>query len=104
MNHHTIRILRSADPIHVQATEASPGLFVYQLPDTVNPDDLCRWRIGHHTGLAIATAMTEANALDGATAIEDLTDWTQGTDVSTSVEGAELARRLRRKKCYRAGY
>lgn len=101
---HAIRILRSTDPIHVQAIEVSPGLYVYRLPDTVNPDDLYRWRIGHQTGLAVAVAMSEANALAGAAAIADLADWTQGAGVSASLAGTWLARRLRRSKCYRAGY
>jgi hypothetical protein len=101
---HAIRILRSEDRIPVQATEASPGLYVYQLPDAVNPDDLYRWRIGHHTGCAVAIAMSEDNALAGATAIADLADWTQGADVSASMSRAELAKRLRRNDCYRAGY
>ena len=101
---HAIRILRSDNPIPVQATEASPGLYVYQLPDAVNPDDLYRWRIGHHTGVAVAVAMSEENALAGAAAVADLTDWTQAADVSASTAGAELARRLGRSGCYRAGY
>jgi hypothetical protein len=101
---HAIRIVRSEDRIPVQATEASPGLYVYQLPDTVNPDDLYRWRIGHHTGLAVAVAMSEENALAGAAAVADLTDWTQAADASASTAGTELAKRLRRNGCYRAGY
>lgn len=101
---HAILILRSETPIHVQATEVGPGLYVYRLPDNVNSGDLYRWRVGHHTGHAIAVAMTETNARAGATAIANLADWTQGVDVSASVKSAELAQRLRRKKCYRAGY
>lgn len=101
---HAIRIVRSDTPIHVQATEVSTGLYVYELPDTVNSADPYRWRIGHHTGLAIAIAISEQNALAGAAAIADLTDWTQGANVSQSLTGAELGKRLKRSKCYRAGY
>jgi hypothetical protein len=99
-----IRILRSESPIHVQATEAGPGLYVYQLPETVNPGDPYRWRIGHHTGRAIATAISKQNAIAGAAAIAGLADWAQLADFPASTTGSELAARLRRSNCYRAGY
>ncbi|MEU9754358.1 hypothetical protein AB0D90_14630 [Streptomyces althioticus] len=99
---HAIRILRSTAPVHVQATQSSPGLLVYRLPDTVNIEDPYRWRIGHHTGLAIGIAMSKEDAIAGAAALADLADWTQNGVPAPS--GRAVARRLRRHRCYRAGY
>lgn len=100
-----IRLTRTDHPIQVQAEPADPGLYVYELPDFVNYEDPYRWRIGHHTGLAIAIATTKDEARAGAEAIADLTDWTKDADaIVTSLPGIELKKRLRRKRCYRAGY
>jgi hypothetical protein len=100
---HTIRLNRGRST-SVPATEATPGLYVYELPDSVNPGDVYRWRIGHHTGRALAVAAGRADALAGAAAVADLADWTRGADVLACVPAAELARRLKRQRCYRAGY
>ncbi|WP_445528194.1 hypothetical protein [Streptomyces cyslabdanicus] len=53
--------------------------------------------------MALAIAETEAHALKGAAALEGLTDWTQDRD-SLAVRGAEVTTRLKRARCYRAGY
>lgn len=68
----------------------------------MNPGDLYRWRVGHHTGRAIAIAMAKQAACKGALAIADLTDWTEDAGTLAAVD--QLAKRLRRNNCYRAGY
>ncbi|WP_250291804.1 hypothetical protein [Streptomyces atroolivaceus] len=63
-----------------------PGLHVYELPERLrekgdgaaNP-----WRLGHHSGLALAAFPSKEDALRGAREIADLTDWTRGAgDIS----------------------
>ncbi|MGW5123569.1 hypothetical protein ACWEQ7_05810 [Streptomyces sp. NPDC004069] len=87
------------------STSPVPGLHVYKLPDTVNCGDVYRWRIGHHSGVAAAIAETEAHALKGAVVLKGLADWTQDRDsTALAVRGAEVTTRLKRARCYRAGY
>ncbi|MET9813208.1 hypothetical protein [Streptomyces sp. NPDC006355] len=61
----------------VPATSPVPGLFVYEIPDEVEPASAHRWSVGHHSGLLIASAMYEDDAISGAKKIADLADWTQ---------------------------
>lgn len=107
---HTVRILPSRTdpdpgPVRVSSTSPVPGLHVYQLPDTVNHGDLYRWRIGHHSGVAVAIAETEAHALKGATELAGLVDWTRDkASVAAALVGSEMTTRLKRARCARAGY
>ncbi|MFD3920217.1 hypothetical protein [Streptomyces sp. NPDC058595] len=109
---HTLRILPTpTDPaparVVVSSTSPVPGLHVYQLPETVNSGDFYRWRIGHHTGLALAIAETEAHALNGANALTGLVDWTRDkAGVADALAGrtGEMTTRLKRARCFRAGY
>ncbi|WP_434598278.1 hypothetical protein [Streptomyces sp. A5-4] len=55
---------------------------MYQLPDTVNYGDFYRWRIGHHSGLAVAIAETETHALKGANNLAGLFNDVQQTGQS----------------------
>lgn len=61
----------------VPATSPVPGLLVYKIPDEVEPLSAHRWSLGHHSGLLIASAMYEDDAIRGAKKIADLADWTQ---------------------------
>jgi hypothetical protein len=64
----------------VPATSPVPGLFVYEIPDEVEPTSGLRWSVGHHSGLLIASAMYEDDAIRGAQKIADLADWTKPVD------------------------
>lgn len=64
----------------VPATSPVPGLLVYQIPDEVELDSAHRWSVGHHSGLLIASAMEEDDAIRGAKKIADLADWTKNVD------------------------
>ena len=61
----------------VPATSPVPGLFVYQIPDEVEPLSHLRWSVGHHSGLLIASAMYEDDAIRCARKIADMADWTK---------------------------
>lgn len=109
---HALRLLPSRTAptppvLEVPSTSPVPGLHVYRLPDNVASGDFYRWRIGHHSGAAVAIAETEACALRGAGQIADLADWTQDLDTAKAAlsgRAGELAKRLARARCYRAGY
>ncbi|MFG3228158.1 hypothetical protein ACGF07_25700 [Kitasatospora sp. NPDC048194] len=68
--------------VHVEIVHAEmivPGLLIYQIPDHVEPDAVLRWRVGHWTGLAIASGLDEDRIRQLATSLAPLADWTQGT-------------------------
>lgn len=71
---HTIRAVLG--PTTVQAQPATPGLYVYEIPAEVDILAPCRWRLGHHSGLLLASFRTAEEAHKGAAAIADWTDWT----------------------------
>lgn len=73
---HTIRC--ALGPETVRATSHVPGLLVYRIPDHVDIPSPRRWRLGHHSGLVIATALSEHEAHAGAHEIADHADWTRG--------------------------
>ncbi|AVH59923.1 MULTISPECIES: hypothetical protein [Streptomyces] len=75
---HTIQCQQG--PETVTATSPVPGLYVYEIPGTVDQPSLLRWRVGHHSGLVIAAAMYEGDAIRGAQKIADLADWTLPVD------------------------
>lgn len=64
----------------VPATSPAPGLFVYEMPDEVEPGSSHRWSIGHHSGQLISSALREDDATRGAQAIAGLADWTKPAD------------------------
>lgn len=72
---HTIHC--ETGPTTVHATSFVPGLLVYRIPDHVDTSSARRWRLGHHTGLVIAAALSEHEAHAGAHEIADRADWTQ---------------------------
>ncbi|MFJ9037905.1 hypothetical protein ACIRF8_15095 [Streptomyces sp. NPDC102406] len=63
------------------ALPVAPGLVVLRMPATQSLNNPARWRIGHHSGLAIAEAVTRENALKGAAILADTgIDWTRDAD------------------------
>lgn len=74
------------------AKEIAPGLLVYRIPDGMHPTSPHRWRIGHEaSGLAIADAMTRADAVGTAEVFGTLANWTQDADtLRTTVDVQEL--------------
>jgi hypothetical protein len=77
-------ILAEDGPETVQAQPATPGLYVYEIPATVDEGAPCRWRLGHHSGRQIAKAPTAEAAHRAAAAIADWTTWTDEPDAITA--------------------
>jgi hypothetical protein len=75
-------ILAEDGPVTVQAEPATPGLYVYEQPASVDVGAPCRWRIGHHGGLQVARFRTADDAHSAALDLADLTDWTASTDIA----------------------
>ena len=95
---HTIRTQQG--PRTVQATSPVPGLHVYEIPDDIDTPSPLRWRIGHHSGLLIAAAMYQDDAMRGAEKIADLADWTRDyADLRASVDSDELYLRIGWASC-----
>jgi len=83
------------------AVTAAPGLVVFRMPANQSLNDPARWRIGHHSGLAIAAAMTRENAFKGAQiCAESGIDWTQDADAIKETVTDEAARDLFAKLSY----
>lgn len=84
----------------VPGTSPVPGLVVYEIPDEVEPDNGLRWSVGHHSGLLIASAMYEDDAIRGAQKIADLADWTKPIDdLRAELNPDELYERIARASC-----
>lgn len=70
----------SGGTVALPAVEPVPGLHVYELPvehcgegdGVANP-----WRLGHHSGKALAAFPSQDDALRAAREVADLTDWTR---------------------------
>lgn len=78
---HEVKASETATPVLALAVEPVPGLHVYEQPEELRrPTDLNHWRIGHRSGLTIAVAMYEDDAIRGAQKIADLADWTRPAD------------------------
>lgn len=77
-----VRASQTATPVLVQAVEPVPGLHVYEQPEELrsHADSPYLWRLGHHSGLVIAVAMYEDDAIRGAKKIADRADWTRGVE------------------------
>lgn len=100
---HTIRTQQG--PRIVTATSPVPGLHVYEIPDDVDQPSAYRWRLGHHSGLLIAAAMYEDDAIRGAQKIADLADWTQDyAELRANVDANELFRRISWASCEHPNY
>lgn len=83
------------------AVQVAPGLVVFRMPANQSLNDPARWRIGHHSGYAIAAAMTRENAFKGAAIlVESGIDWTQDADAIKESVNSEAARDLFAKLSY----
>lgn len=99
---HEVRASQTASPVLVQAIEPVPGLFVYEQPEELRRplDGWYPWRLGHHSGLIVAVAMYEDDAIRGAQKIADRADWTQGVvELRTAIEADGLYEDLSWSSC-----
>lgn len=60
----------------IQAQPATPGLYVYEVPATVDTDTSCLWRLGHHSGRQVARFACVEDARAAVVHLADWTDWT----------------------------
>lgn len=89
----------------VPATSPVPGLFVYEIPAEVEPHSTHRWSVGHHSGLLIASAMYEDDAIRGAHKIADLADWTKPVgQLRAEINPDELYLRIALASCEDPAY
>lgn len=99
---HEVRASQTAAPVLVQAIEPVPGLFVYEQPEELrtHPDSPYLWRLGHHSGLVVAVAMYEDDAIRGAQKIADRADWTAGVEeLRTAIDADGLYTDLSWSSC-----
>ncbi|MFJ9420770.1 hypothetical protein [Streptomyces sp. NPDC101249] len=97
---HEVRTSRTATPVLARAIEPVPGLFVYEQPDELKDPAEIKWRIGHHSGLVVAVAIFQEDAVRGAQLIAGLADWTQSADeLRASVQTLDLYDRLADAAC-----
>jgi hypothetical protein len=83
------------------AVQAAPGLVVFRMPAEQSLNSPARWRIGHHSGLAIAEAMTRENAFKGVAILaESGIDWTQDAGDLKEAISDKIARDLYAKLSY----
>lgn len=82
-------ILTAQGAATVQAEPATPGLYVFEVPDSVNIGAPCRWSIGHHSGLQVARFTNPTDAHAAAVALADFLDW---TDTADNLKAATLGR------------
>ncbi|MFJ9740878.1 hypothetical protein [Streptomyces sp. NPDC101166] len=84
----------------VPATSPVSGLLVYEIPAAVEPHNTHRWSVGHHSGLLIASAMYEDDAIRGAQEIADLADWTKPVEqLRTEVDPDEVYEQIAWASC-----
>ncbi|MGW0904941.1 hypothetical protein [Streptomyces sp. NPDC002853] len=74
------------------AVEPVPGLRVYEQPDELRSDaDITHpWRLGHHSGLAMAAFASQEDALNGAHQVAEFADWTRAADELRADPGFDL--------------
>lgn len=79
---HEVRATRTATPVLVLAVEPVPGLRVYEEPEELcHPDGNTHpWRLGHHSGLAMAAFTSQDDAVNAARQVADFADWTRPAD------------------------
>ena len=90
---HEVRATRTATPFLTLAVEPVPGLRVYEQPDELRRpgDDATHpWRLGHHSGLAMAAFASQDDAIHGAHQVADFADWTRAADELRTDPGFDL--------------
>jgi hypothetical protein len=83
---------RTIAPVLVDAIEPVPGLIVHPQSEELLTDPDYTWRIGHHSGLALAKFVTSDDALNAAELIADFTDWTRDADEIRADNALNIAR------------
>ncbi|MFJ1804501.1 hypothetical protein [Streptomyces sp. NPDC088180] len=79
--------------ISLPAVEPVPGLHVYELPDAHREEGDgagSPWRLGHHSGRALAAFSSEDDALRAAHEVADLADWTRPAEGLRTNEDFDL--------------
>jgi hypothetical protein len=76
---HEVKFANTAAPVLVQAIEPVPGLRVYEEPEELRhpAGDGYQWRLGHHSGLAMAAFADKDDAINAAHQVADFADWTR---------------------------
>ena len=80
---HEVRASQTATPVLVPAIEPVPGLHVYEQPEELRgpgDDTTYPWRLGHHSGLAMAAFTTKDEAINAAREVAEFADWTRPAD------------------------
>lgn len=77
-----VKVSQAATPVLTLATEPVPGLHVYHQPDELHSpgDDSHPWRLGHHSGYAMAAFASQDAATQAAQLIANFADWTRTAD------------------------
>lgn len=90
---HEVRARQAATPVLVPAIEPVPGLHVYEQPEELRgPGDETThpWRLGHHSGLAMAAFTTKDEAVAAAREVAAFADWTRPADDLRADEDFDL--------------
>jgi hypothetical protein len=90
---HEVIARGGATPALTLAIEPVPGLRVYQQPEELwgpGDDATHPWRLGHHSGYAMAAFATRDEAIAAAHQIADFTDWTRSADDLRANPGFDL--------------
>ncbi|MFF2383676.1 hypothetical protein [Streptomyces sp. NPDC058108] len=89
---HEVRATRTATPVLVLAIEPVPGLRVYEEPEELrHPDGAAYpWRLGHHSGLAMAAFASRDDAVNAAHQVAGFADWTRPADELRADAGFDL--------------
>jgi hypothetical protein len=76
---HEVKVTTTATPVLVQAIEPVPGLRVYEEPEELRhpAGDGYQWRLGHHSGLAMAAFADQEDAVNAAHQVAGFADWTR---------------------------
>lgn len=90
---HEVRATRTATPVLVQAIEPVPGLHVYEQPEELRgpgDDTTHPWRLGHHSGYAMAAFTTKSEAIAAAREVAPFADWTRNADDLRTQPGFDI--------------
>lgn len=90
---HEVRTRAGATPVLALAIEPVPGLRVYQQPEELRrpgDDDTHPWRLGHHSGYAMAAFTSRDEAIAAAHEVAGFTDWTRSVEDLRACPGFDL--------------
>ncbi|MEU5477520.1 hypothetical protein [Streptomyces mirabilis] len=78
-----VKARQSATPVLALAIEPVPGLHVYEQPEELRgpgDDSTHPWRLGHHSGFAMAAFASQDDAVNAARQVAEFADWTRPAD------------------------